>query len=121
VKGKRFIILFGVLLAALGLGIWLYLSPPPPQPFNARRIFAAAQAFSRDCIAKLRSVPPSVSLRELIASGYLSAQDAQAFEGMDVTVSLLADTNAASVLLRAKLTDGTEMVVLTDGTVRNGK
>ncbi len=65
------------------------------------------------------SLPPTVSLNDLVAGGYLNADDVRAFEGIQVTVST-GGTNASPQrpLIHARMPDGTVIALLADGSVQ---
>lgn len=68
-------------------------------------------------------MPESVALDVLIRRGFLNSNDVSAFEGMDVAVSIAGadETRPQSVLARARMADGTEIVALGDGSVQQLK
>jgi len=85
----------------------------------AEKIVAAAQAYARDLAAKGVAVPSSVNLKELAAKGLLNHADVRGFDGMEVTISLTAgETHPSEVLMRARLQDASEIVLLADGSVQ---
>jgi hypothetical protein len=108
-----------VALAAIAI-LYRGLTPSPkPAAVDGARILAAARGYTQMLHAKRMTVPPTVSLGELVFHGLLRPEDVKAFEGVEVTVSLTADrADPRSVLLRAHLPDGQDMVALTDGSVR---
>ena len=61
-----------------------------------------------------------IRLEELIGKGFLKREDVSGFNGLEVSVFLTANTNAAGipVLMLAHMPDGHDMVVLSDGTVQ---
>jgi hypothetical protein len=86
---------------------------------DAPKLTAAVQAYSRDQASRGKPLPSSVSLRELISGGFLATNDVHAFDGMDVTISLTAsDAYPQSILIHVRMPDGTQMQVLTDGSVQ---
>lgn len=114
--------LIGLVVATMAVvvGALVFFAPArPPARLDVVKLREAIQAFTRDRQASGRPVPDAVSLRELIAAGPLRAEDVEAFQGMEVTVALKADERQPQlVLVRAKLPDGHEMVVLNDGSVQ---
>ena len=64
-------------------------------------------------------MPDTVSLRELVSGGYISAADVHAFDGMDVTISLKTDeADPQAILMRARSPDGSVTVLMADGSVQ---
>lgn len=112
---------FGVGLAVVCLA-YLYFGATTTGRVNAPRILAAAQAYRRALEAEGTLIPPYANVQDLVGRGFLRARDIRAFSGMVVTVSLATNLNDPNdVLMRARLPDGTEMVALADGSVREAK
>jgi hypothetical protein len=87
-----------------------------PTRVNGPEILAAAHSYARDLTSHGQVVPAMVSLRDLIAKGLLKPQDLTGFSGMDASVSLTANaSHPHDVLMWVRMQDGTQMVVLTDG------
>jgi len=89
-------------------------------PFqNLPQLISGLQAFARDHSAHGQTLPPEISLQDLIRGGYLTAEDVQAFEGMDVVFSTQADANQPdSIIARARTPDGQYICALADGSVQ---
>lgn len=89
-------------------------------PVDGPKISAAVDAFTRDLAKRGQSLPPSVSLRQLISEGYLQPEDARQFAGAEVTISLTADESKANAtLIRVRLPgDPIEVVVKRDGSIQ---
>jgi len=86
---------------------------------DSPKLISAVQAFCQNLTARGQPLPASVSLRELISSGYLAASDIRAFDGMDVTISLAANENTPlGALIWARLPDGSINALLADGSVQ---
>ena len=121
-KIRRLIIIAGSLVVvAIVICVALVSHWQRSQPAfkDAPKLVAAAQAFSRDQAAHGRPVPASVSLHELTSGGYIATNDVRAFDGMDVTVSLAAsDAYPQSVLIHVRMSDGTEIAAMADGSVQ---
>jgi hypothetical protein len=113
--------LLGVALVAIVASAWyLFLAPSGSGRVDARKILLAAQAYTREIRANGNSVPPTVSLQVLVTRGFLKPEDISGFDGMDVTVSLTMKANDPHAeLMRARLPDGHDLVVLIDGTVQS--
>lgn len=117
-KAKHFLLILAGLALVAGVGYFL-LRPEPHGRVDAEKVIAAAQAYSRQFKASGTALPPSVSLEALITKGLLKREDVSGFNGTEVTVYLTVDkSQPQSVLMRARLPDGSEAVVLTDGTVQ---
>jgi len=107
-----------IVAAVVGyVSILSYSAQAPPMFENTPKLVAAIQAFVRDR-SKGETLPSTVTLRELIGAGYLSAEDVRAFAGMDVAFSLKADeTRPNDILVAIRMPDGTVNVGLVDGSV----
>lgn len=123
-KPRQFIVLV-IAIIAVGLGAYgaiiaWWRPPPPPPPVDPSKLISAVHAFSRDQRAELKAMPPTLALRDLVAAGYLSTNDVRGFEGTEVTFLLNADvTRPREVLIRVRLRDGSQMVVLANGNVEH--
>ena len=85
------------------------------QKLSYDRVETAVQAFARD----RKSNDSDVPLRDLVSAGYLRAEDIRGLEDGDVTVSLTAsETNPSAVLIRVRTSDGSDMVLLADGSIQ---
>ena len=129
VKAKRVIIL-GVL--AVLVVAWLVQAIPNVrhhsewkrivaafQTLSWDRVDPAIQKFAQDRKATNGVVPPTVSLYELVSSGYLPPQDAEAFAGAPVVFHTVANENFPE-LIRAetRLSDGQIVLLLIDGGIQ---
>ena len=115
-------ILIAVVVGAVAATIMslVYLASIDRRPghVDAVKILSAAQTYGHDLKVKGTTVPPSVTLEELIARGLLRPADVSGFDGMEVTVSLTVDpSRPQDILMRARLPDGHEVVALADGSV----
>ncbi|MDB6111670.1 MAG: hypothetical protein JWR69_3420 [Pedosphaera sp.] len=116
-KIKHFLLILVGLALVAGVGYFFFM-PSPPGRVDAEKIIAAAQAYTRELRASSTPLPPSVSMDQLITKGLLKREDVSGFDGVEVIVYLSGSTNAPrSVLMRAHLPDGQDVVVLTDGSV----
>ena len=87
--------------------------------FNGAAIVAAARAYTRDLNSRNLPVPASVSLDDLVSLHFLKATDVAAFRGMKASVTLTSKENGLkTVLMRVKLPDGGDIVLLGDGSVQ---
>jgi len=119
-KTKRFLIFAtSITVAAIISGYLFVILKPQTGHLDAKKITAAVQAYSRKMKSQNQTLPPSVSLQELITKGFLKHEDVGAFDGMEVTVYLAMDeTTPQAVLMRARLSDGSQIVALADGSVQ---
>ena len=120
-KARRFtVIIVSVVLTAVGVCFALVAHWQRSQPVfkDAPKLISAAHAFSRDQVARGNPVPVSVSLRELVSGGYIATNDVRAFDGMEVTISLVNEADPQAVLIRVRLPDGTQVVAMADGSVQ---
>jgi hypothetical protein len=86
---------------------------------NLPNLVIAAQSYSRDHVSRGQPLPSSVSLRDLVGSGYVSAEDVRAFDGMDVTIyPMVGDAYPQSILVRVRMPDGVEIAAMADGSVQ---
>src|SRR5258706_272725 len=116
-KLKRLPVIIGVMTL---LGLILFFCAlaliPRGETINPQRYIDALQSYARDRTARGQSLPASVSLSELVAGGFLSADGAKAFGAKDVRISLTIDeTRPQDVLMEAQLPDGTRLISLGDG------
>lgn len=108
------------LAATLGLGLGLNYALRAPQTPDPRPVYQAAQAYKQALTAKGKPVPDAVSLADLTREGFFDPQQAAAFAGYEVTVSLAADeSRPQGVLMRVRFPKGDEVVVLCDGSVQS--
>ena len=88
-------------------------------PINGSKLTAAIRAYSQDRIARKQRMPQSFSLQELVNGGYLSTNEIRALDGLDIIFYSDADeTRPQSILAEARFPDGSEEVVLADGSVQ---
>jgi hypothetical protein len=110
----------GLILVAAA--IYTFLGTPPPQPVNGPKIIAAAHAYTRALLQNHAPVPQAVPLQVLIDQGFLQPADAGSLQGMDASISLMArDTDPTFVLMRVHMPDGTDLVLLADGSAQGIK
>ena len=121
VPTRRFVYIALVIVAlAVGLTLGLQSHWERKQPaFDVAKLIPALQAFGRDRAAGGQPLPLTISLSDLVAGGYLSVNDVAAFRGADVTFYTSVDVRSPhAILARARMPDGTELVVLADGSVQ---
>jgi len=115
------------LAAAVVLGVGLatyfileaYWERQQPALKDPSVLLKAVTQFTREKIARGQPVPASISLNELVGAGYIKPDDAAAFKGVDLTLypSALGTLPQAPVA-RARLADGSQVLLLADGTVQ---
>jgi hypothetical protein len=89
---------------------------PALTPGSALKLVKAAHAYTYSLRAAGKPVPASIGVTNLVALNYLKPADVAAFEGLDVTVTLLVTNNSPNpVLLRIRQPDGGETVVRENG------
>jgi len=107
----------------LGLIALFYLATVNrgPGSVDAAKIFAAAQAYTREVRAEGFRVPPTVTLRELLARRLIKPEDVSGFKDVEVTVFLTtSEKKPDAVLMEAEFPDGHRMQVLADGSISEG-
>jgi hypothetical protein len=83
------------------------------------RINSAVEAFTRAQRAQGYSVSNTIPLRELVAGGFLRADEVAPFGEMDVTFGVGVDeTHPQQILARVPLRNGAAAVRLGDGSVQ---
>jgi hypothetical protein len=83
------------------------------------RVDSAIQSFIGAQKAQGRSVSETVSLRELVASGFLRAEEAAPFGGVDVAFAVTVDeTRPQQIIARVPLSSGRVVVELADGSIQ---
>jgi hypothetical protein len=79
----------------------------------------AAQSYSRDHVSRGQPMPSSVSIRDLVGSGYISAEEVRDFDGMDVTIyPMTSEAYPQSILIRVRMSDGVQIVAMADGSIQ---
>jgi len=121
-KAKRFLIFGSTIIIALIVIVGGYLLFTPKSQkghIDAQKIVTAIHAYNDKLKSQNQPLPETISLQQLIAQGFLKSEDVNAFNGMDVTVSLAIDeANPQQVLMRAKMPDGIQIVALADGSIQ---
>jgi len=85
----------------------------------ADKIVSAARTYAHDLEKKGLPVPASVDLKELVAKDLLSRVEVKGFDGMEVTISLIAnETRPNESLIRVRMKDGTEVALMADGSIQ---
>jgi hypothetical protein len=113
----------GLALAIMVVGGIIYLLLPgnaPNAKINGPKIIAAGRAYTHDLVTHKQPVPRAVSLSELVTHGYLTPADVAAFQGLDATLSLIYNASDPTfVLMRVHMRDGSDVVLLGDGSAHS--
>ncbi|HWY76719.1 MAG TPA: hypothetical protein VN281_13940 [Verrucomicrobiae bacterium] len=119
-QSKHVVFVLVGLVAVVVAGL-IYFSPSGSGRVDASKIIAAARVYTAELRSRGAPLPASVTLEELIGKGYLKRDDVSGFKGVEVEVYLVGNTNQPGppVLMRARMPDGHDMVVLSDGSVQN--
>ena len=102
--------------------IWLQFTQPLPvfDPREGAKLFEAARAYSKDLRAHGTQEPIEVTLKELLAKGWLKADEVTSLAGLDVTIfPNVNESNPQATLIRVRLSDGSELDALGDGSVQS--
>ena len=124
-KIQRLVVVAGMLAAVAALASVILISHWQYQPAikNLPKLITALQSYSRDRVSHGQPLPASVTLRDLANGGYLSTNDVQAFDGMNVTFYPARDTatDAQAILIRVRMPDGSQVVGKADGSIALAK
>jgi len=118
---RRLFLVGAVIIAVAAAVAFIYTSAvtanaPQMTPANAVNIIKAARSLTHDLVAARKPIPSSVSLTNLVTLKYLNPADAAPFDGLDATLYLVATNNSSqAVLMRVKMPDGGQTVLLSDG------
>ena len=109
-------VVVATVLCGVVMSYWQWKQPVFKE---APKLVAAVKAFAKDLATRGQPAPATVSLRELVGSGYIAARDVRAFDGMDVTLSLAVDEiHPQEILMRVRLPDGSVIASMADGSVQ---
>jgi hypothetical protein len=119
-KTKRFLIFTAAMALAVIVACYFFvIAKPQSGHLDAGKIAAAIHAYSSKMKLENQPLPPTTSLQELIANGFLKHEDVSAFDGWNVTVSLTADeAYPQSILMTATSSKDDKMFVMADGSVQ---
>jgi len=108
-----------VLVALIVMATSAYWERKKPLFQNGPELIAALHAFSRDEILRGRSVPPEISVADLVSRGYLSTNDVTLFCEMGMTFFTTYDANQRQSIL-ASVPAGKDgfTCLLADGSVQ---
>ena len=109
----------GIMVAA-GL-LYVYVVPNGAgAKVDGAAIVAAAHAYTADLRARAQPIPHSIPLEQLVKLRYLKPEQIAAFHGLEATLSLTAEQpGPRTVLMRVHMPDGTDIVLLNDGSVQD--
>jgi len=80
---------------------------------------AAERRYVDDHVSRGQPLPASVTLRDLAGAGYISADDVRSLDGAEVTFyPTVTNATPQAVLVRVRMSDGSEIVALADGSVQ---
>jgi hypothetical protein len=116
---RRLLIITGCLVA-ISVLVWAALTVhwgmQQPKPRDFSRLVRATQEFIRDQTNVGQTAPVTVTLPELIKSGYLPASDARVFSEMDISLTVAGDVRRPeNILMRVRLPDGSVVSQTMDG------
>ena len=121
-KNRRLILIAGALVAIASLATWFFISywQHSEKTFNILPELAAAEErYLHDHAFPGQPLPASVTLQDLLGGGYISAGDVRSLDGADVTFYPAAtNLTPQSVVVRVRLSDGSQIVALADGSVQ---
>ena len=108
-----------VLLVVLVILLHAGTTPPAKSlAAGATKIVPAGRAYAKLLKSEGAPIPAFVNVKELVARGLLGADDLKGLARTEVSVSTSAvDDGSRRVLIRARQPDGTELVLLADGSV----
>ena len=83
------------------------------------KLAVAEQSYVRDRVSHGQPLPTSVTLQDLVSGGYISADTVRSLAGADVTFyPTVTDTTPQAILVRVRMSDGSQVVALADGSVQ---
>jgi hypothetical protein len=122
-KTKRFLIFAVAIALAVIVGCYFFLILKPQRGhLDAGKVSAAIHAYSNEMKSQNQLLPPTISLQELIAKGFLKHEDVIAFDGWNVTASLTAsEIDPSAILMNVQSPDAHQIAVMADGSVQSIK
>jgi hypothetical protein len=88
---------------------------------GATKFVPAGRAYAKLLKAEGAPIPAFVNVKELVARGLLGQGDLKGFAKMEVSVSTAPGDHLTNELVRARQSDGTELVLLADGSVHENR
>lgn len=98
--------------------IYIFHGSASTQRPNGLKIIQAARTYTRALRENHLPVPQSVPLQFFIEQGLLQPADLGSFQGMDAKIFLTANNGSLPALMQVHMPDGTDMVLLADGSMR---
>ena len=120
-KIRRLIVITGLLVVVAALASVALISHwqhSQPTFKSLPKLVTALKSYSRDHVSRGQPLPSSVTLRDLVTGGYISTEDVRAFDGMDVTIYPTSDAEPQAILVRVRMSDGSQFVATADGSVQ---
>ncbi len=121
-EARRLLIVAGSIIAVAAVAFlvlesyWAHHQPPLK---DMPVVLMALRHFSEDKAAKHEPMPVSVSVNDLVNAGYLKPEVAAQFKEIDLTFfPLPPGSGPKAVVARARLADGSQVVLLADGSVQ---
>jgi hypothetical protein len=120
-KIQRLMLIAGLLVAVAALASWLLVShwEHSEQTFRILpKLAVAEQSYVHDHVSRGQPLPASLTLRDLVSSGYISADEIRSLGEADVTFyPTVTGADPAAILVRMRLPDGGQIAAFTDGSV----
>jgi len=121
----RRLLIVVVVIVAVGATTYLvlesYWAHHQPPMKDMPIVLMALRHYSDDKLAAHKPMPAKVSMQDLVESGYLKPEIAAEFKEVDLTFfPVAAGGGPKSVVARARLADGSQVVLLADGSVETG-
>lgn len=109
-------VLTGIIL--LGAAAYTFMGGSTSKPVNGLKILAAAHSYTAALQQQHQAIPETVPLQVLVDHGLLQPADIGSFAGLQADIALKGTNGAQNVLMRVHLQDGTDLVLLTDGSAQ---
>lgn len=119
---KRLLAIVGLIvtIAALTSAVLVLHWERTPSPLkNLPKLLATFQRYSKDHAKDVHSLKDSISLQDLVAGGYLSAEDIRDYNGMDIVFYPNGnESSPQSILLSVRMPDGHQLAAMADGSIQ---
>jgi len=103
-------------VAIYSLDVYIQIAQAPK--IDGLQFISALMAYTGDLKQQGKPVPAVVTLRDLVAGGYITPAETGIFSNLDVSFSTRADdTNPQAPLVWVKTPDGTYTTTMADGSV----
>jgi hypothetical protein len=110
-----------VVMILVGGGIYAFWGGATTGRINGLKIVAAARAYTHALQESHAPVQVTVPLQTLIDKGFLKAGDVGALTGLDARIFLVAGSGSPAILMQVHMPDGSDLVLLDDGSVRQSR